>query len=82
MYDHQMHVTISFYAEKHIEMLALIDKVRDKLREKVLTTEGRDTSEEISVRVGEHTKAEILVEFYDDGENEISEQEVRENRRV
>jgi len=82
MYDSQMHVTISFYAQKEMELLVLIDKVRDKLREKVMTTEGRDTSEEISVRVGEHTKAEILVEFYDDGENEISEQEVRENRRV
>ena len=80
MYDHQMHVTISFYAEREMELLPLIDKVRDKIREVVLSPKPKESPTDLKIRVGEHTKADVYIEFYDDGEDMISEQAEWESR--
>ena len=77
MYDSQMHVTISFYAEKEMELLVLINKVREKLIESVLTIFARESPDDTTIRVGEHSKAALCVEWYDDGES-IYQDEKRE----
>ena len=74
MYDSQIHASISFYAEKEMELLPLIDKVRDKIREVVLSPKPKESPTDLKIRVGEHTKADVYIEFYDDGEDMISEQ--------
>lgn len=70
MYDSQMHLTASFYAKEETELLVLIDRVRDALREEVLSSRDRENSVDSLVRVGESSKAALCIEFYDDGERE------------
>ena len=74
MYDSQMHVTISFYAEKEMELLPLIDKMRDKIRDVVLSPEPKESPTDLKIRVGENSKADVYIEFYDDGEDMMDEQ--------